>query len=71
MYKINPKKLLHSKWTAVVPNNKEKHFMINEIEFAEDGAVISCSIEALISKRLLPIQWRELQDNKLWLQGWK
>lgn len=71
MHKINPKKLLHSKWTAMVPKNKEKHFMINEIEFSEDGAVISCSIEALISKRLLPIQWRELQDIKLWLQGWK
>ncbi|NLZ79547.1 MAG: TIGR02450 family Trp-rich protein, partial [Gammaproteobacteria bacterium] len=28
MHRINPKKLLHSKWTAVSPVNKEKHFMV-------------------------------------------
>lgn len=33
MHQINPKKLLHSKWTAVKPENKEKHFMVTEMEF--------------------------------------
>ena len=25
---LNPKKLKHSKWTAVQPQNKEKHFIV-------------------------------------------
>ena len=52
---INPKKLLNSKWTAVTPTNKEKHFIISDIEFDEEGIVIACSIEAVMSKRAIPI----------------
>ena len=71
MNQINPKKLLNSKWTAVAPENKEKHFLVSEVEFDEDGLVISCYLEALISKRCVPICWRQLKDNTNWLQGWK
>ncbi|MCS6173538.1 TIGR02450 family Trp-rich protein [Shewanella baltica] len=71
MNKINPKKLLNSKWTAVKPTNKEKHFLVTEIEFDEEGVVISCSIEAVMSKRVIPINWHDLKDEDLWLQGWK
>ncbi|WP_198927950.1 TIGR02450 family Trp-rich protein, partial [Vibrio crassostreae] len=39
MNRINPKKLLRSKWTAVSPVKKEKHFMVTEVEF-EEGEVI-------------------------------
>lgn len=71
MNKINPKKLLNSKWTAVKPTNKEKHFLVTEIEFDEEGLVISCSIEAVMSKRVISINWHDLKDEDLWLQGWK
>ncbi|MGI2134320.1 TIGR02450 family Trp-rich protein [Shewanella baltica] len=71
MNKINPKKLLNSKWTAFKPTNKEKHFLVTEIEFDEEGIVISCSIEAVMSKRVIPINWHDLKDEDLWLQGWK
>lgn len=71
MNQINPKKLLNSKWTAVKPKNKEKHFIISEIKFDEDDSVLSCSIEAVMTKRLLPIEWQELKDSSVWLQGWK
>lgn len=71
MNKINPKKLLNSKWTAVKPTNKEKHFLVTEIEFDEEGVVISCSIEAVMSKRVISINWHDLKDEGLWLQGWK
>ncbi|MCS6229536.1 TIGR02450 family Trp-rich protein [Shewanella baltica] len=71
MNKINPKKLLNSKWTAVKPTNKEKHFLVTEIEFDEEGVVISCSIEAVMSKRFILINWHDLKDEGLWLQGWK
>lgn len=71
MNQINPKKLLNSKWTAVKPQNKEKHFIVSEIEFDENGSVLSCAIEAVMSKRLIPIEWQELKDDSIWLQGWK
>ena len=69
--KINPKKLLNSKWTAVTPEKEEKHFMVTEIEFDEDGIVVLCSIEALISKRSVPKDWHDLKDDSSWVHGWK
>ncbi|WP_339867718.1 TIGR02450 family Trp-rich protein [Pseudohongiella nitratireducens] len=71
MNQINPRKLLNSKWTAVKPVNKEKHFIITEVEFDEDGNVINCLIEAIMSKRDRSIDWRELQNEEAWRQGWK
>ena len=68
---INPKKLIQSKWTAVKPTMKEKHFMVTEVEFDEDGNVLACSLEAVMSKLTFDIQWRELKDQSEWLQGWK
>ena len=70
MNKINPKKLLNSKWTAVAPTNKEKHFIVTEIEYADDSSVVLCMIEAVMTKRQRNIDWRELKDSELWLQGW-
>jgi tryptophan-rich hypothetical protein len=69
--KINPRKLLNSKWTAVKPVRKEKHFLVTELEFDEEGDVVHCLIEAVISNRSAPIQWKELINNDNWLQGWK
>ena len=71
MNNINPKKLAGSKWTAVTPVNKEKHFIVNEIEFDEEGAVLSCSLEAVMSKRAVLINWCDLKDAGRWLHGWK
>ena len=71
MNKINPAKLLNSKWTAVKPANKEKHFIVSEMEFDEDGMVLSCSIEAVMSKRSTLINWHELKDDSHWVHGWK
>jgi tryptophan-rich hypothetical protein len=71
MNKINPRKLLNSKWTAVTPRRKEKHFMVTEVVFDEEGIVTLCSIESLISKRSVPIKWRDLQNDINWVQGWK
>jgi tryptophan-rich hypothetical protein len=69
--KVNPKKLLQSKWTAVKPVNKEKHFVIVEVEYDDDANVVECVIEAVMSKRQRSIEWRDLNDRALWLNGWK
>ncbi len=71
MHQINPKKLLHSKWTAVSPANKEKHFLVTELKFDEAGDVIHCLLEAVISNREIPIDWHELKNSAHWRQGWQ
>ena len=71
MNKLNPKKLLNSKWTALRAINKEKHFIIVEVEFDEDGNVIQCITESVFSNKQYSICWRDLKDAKKWLQGWK
>ena len=71
MNKINPKKLLHSKWTAVNPSRKEKHFMVTGVEFDEEGNVCECVLEAVISNRSESIDWNVLTGTAIWLQGWK
>lgn len=70
MNKINPKKLLRSKWTAVHPTNKEKHFLITELKLDDDGEVIHCLIEAVLTKREEAINWQDLKDSERWVQGW-
>lgn len=70
MNKINPKKLLRSKWTAVHPTNKEKHFLITELKLDDDGEVIHCLIEAVFTKREEAINWQDLKDSERWVQGW-
>jgi tryptophan-rich hypothetical protein len=69
--KFNPKKLLHSKWTAVKPMNKEKHFMVTDAVYDEHGEVELCKIEAVYSNRQQSIDWLMLKDDKQWLQGWQ
>lgn len=71
MNQINPKKLLLSKWTAVNPQKKEKHFLIIEVNFDDAGAVESCTMEAIANKRKIAVNWRDLKDSNDWKQGWK
>jgi len=71
MNTISPKKLLNSKWTATQPVKKEKHFLITEVDFNEEGVVIHCLMEAVITHRTFPIQWRDLRDSSKWINGWR
>ncbi len=70
MNKANYKKLLNSKWTAVNPNNKEKHFLIVKVQKDEDENVIECIIEAVMTKNSYSICWRDLNNSEQWLSGW-
>ena len=73
MNRLSPKKLLLTKWTAVKPIAKQKHFLVSKvilpgppsekIEFVE--------IEAVYSKKTTLIAWRDLTNSELWLQGWQ
>ncbi|MCE2744464.1 MAG: TIGR02450 family Trp-rich protein [Burkholderiales bacterium] len=73
MRRLNPKKLLLSKWTAVNPVNKEKHFLVRGLVKPESDQlpIEQFELEAVHSGRIQIIHWRDLQDEGLWLQGWK
>jgi tryptophan-rich hypothetical protein len=69
---LSPKKLLHTKWTAVEPISKEKHFLVTRVVEPEPpgSPVVSVEIEAVHSKRVRVIAWRELKDATRWKRGW-
>ena len=70
---INPKKLLKSKWTAVTPTNKEKHFMVIKLIAPEQPTmpIEWVALEAVHSKSTQILAWRDLSDTANWLQGWQ
>ena len=72
MNPLNPKKLLLSKWTAVNPIAKQKHFLVSRVILHEQPTHPSESveIEAVFSKATQLIAWRELQNDSIWRQGW-
>ena len=69
---LSPKKLLHSKWTAVTPVAKEKHFLVVRVVLPEPPAVRIDEVElqAVHSGRTFELPWRELTDASRWRQGW-
>ena len=69
---VNPKKLLNSKWTAVTPSNKEKHFIVVKLITPElaNAPIHNILLEAVHSKRSQLLPWQQLNDETLWLQGW-
>ncbi|KAB8051698.1 MAG: TIGR02450 family Trp-rich protein [Janthinobacterium sp.] len=70
---LRPNKLLNSKWTAVTPVNKEKHFLVVKLcaTATPDEPVTHVELEAVHSGRVQILPWRALQDAARWHQGWK
>ncbi len=69
---LNPKKLLLSKWTAVKPSHKRKHFLVSKVILPElpDAAIEFIELEAVFDKSTQVIPWRDLKETEIWLQGW-
>lgn len=72
MNPLNPKKLLLTKWTAVKPVAKQKHFLVSKVIKPElpNEPVEFVEIESIFSKASQVIPWRDLQNDEVWLQGW-
>ena len=70
--RLNPKKLLLSKWTATQPRHKEKHFIVSKLILPADPAapLELVELEAVYSKQIRVLAWRDLNNTDLWLQGW-
>jgi tryptophan-rich hypothetical protein len=69
--RLNPGKLLLSKWTAAQPKNREKHFLVTELFRDEDGTVLAVELQAVLTQRSERIDWQILKDSNTWLLGWK
>ena len=68
---VNRKKLPGSKWTAVRPVDREKHFMVLDWVRDDDGTPTDhLVIEAVLTNRLRQIHWRELENPESWGVGW-
>jgi tryptophan-rich hypothetical protein len=69
---LSPKKLLLSKWTAVHPTHKRKHFLVSKVILPElpDGAIEFVELEAVFDRQVRTIPWRDLKNTEIWLQGW-
>jgi len=72
MNPLNPKKLLLTKWTAVIPIAKQKHFLVSRVIQPEQPTdpIQDVEIESVFSKATQIIAWRELQNDCVWRQGW-
>ena len=71
MNRINPSKLLLSKWTAAHPQNREKHFLVTELFRDEDGTVLDVELQAVLTQRNQRFAWQSLKDSDAWILGWK
>ena len=63
---INPKKLRLTKWTAVNPQNKEKHFLVTKVINPELPAhrIKFVKVETVLTKRNFTFPWIELADKQ-------
>lgn len=73
MNPLSPKKLLLTKWTAVKPIAKQKHFLVSKVILPEppNEKIEWVEIEAVMTKKVTRIAWRDLTNSSLWIQGWK
>jgi tryptophan-rich hypothetical protein len=70
--KFNPKKLLNSKWTAVTPVNKQKHFLVTDCILEEETKrVLSFTLEAVMTKNQFELTPEMLENTEEWQQGWQ
>jgi len=65
-------KLLLTKWTAVKPVAKQKHFLVSRVMQPEQPTepIELVEIEAVFSKATQVVPWRDLQNDDIWRQGW-
>jgi tryptophan-rich hypothetical protein len=72
MNPLNPKKLLLSKWTAVTPVAKQKHYIVSRViqPPLPTDPIELVEIESVFSKTSQVIPWRDLRHADVWRQGW-
>lgn len=72
---MNYKKLKNSKWTAVQPKKKDKHFLVIKVVINDENPQIieKIFLEAVLTKSIHILNrenLKELNDKTLWRSGW-
>ena len=69
---MGQKHLLNSKWTAVAPTDRDKHFLVSRGPKQGQGAGAPPFVElqAILSKRRFHVLRHELNDKARWKPGW-
>lgn len=70
MNRFAPGKLRLSKWTACRPRNREKHFLVIDLQHDELGVLLQVELQAVHSGRREWMDWRVLRDDNAWKLGW-
>jgi tryptophan-rich hypothetical protein len=68
---VNRNKLPGSKWTAVRPRNREKHFIV--LDWVQDDhgrPTDKVVLEAVLTRTCRELHWRELGNQDVWRIGW-
>lgn len=71
LHRLDPRKLLLSKWTAAHPRQREKHFLVTELFRDEEGTVLEIELQAVLTRRIERMPWQALRDAQTWLMGWR
>ncbi len=71
MNRFSPAKLKLSKWTATQPINREKHFLVTDLEHDEAGVLLRVELQAVHSGRSEWLDWRVLRDAQVLAMGWR
>lgn len=67
--RVAKKKFLQSKWTVVAPQNKEKHFLAKGQIQKSGGTIITCVLEAVLTKQIVEVDLEELNNSDR--RNWK
>ena len=68
---VNYKKLPGSKWTAVRPVERQKHFIVLDWVRDEEGEPTEMiEIEAILTRAVRTLHWRDLENVEEWRVGW-
>jgi tryptophan-rich hypothetical protein len=60
-----------SKWTAVTPVDRQKHFIVTACAIDEETQkVVNCTLEAVMTKKQFELLPEALKDQQAWRQGW-
>ena len=69
---VKRNKIVSSKWTARQPVDRQKHFIVLDWVLGDDGTPTEMiEIEAVLTRHVRTVPWRELGSLEIWRTGWR
>ncbi len=62
--------MVGSKWTALRPVNKEKHFVVLGRYKSSDETASEFQLRSILTGRIQVVRLGALQDTTTWKRGW-